>query len=73
MSKPLVFCLRTCVLAAVLLVLAVGSSSADERSFDYFDEERYFRVVDGELVRLITGKNPTRITMCTRNRETSLR
>ncbi len=41
MSKRSVFCLRTCVLAAVLLVFTVGSSSA---------EGRYFRVVDGELV-----------------------
>ena len=41
MSKRSVFCLGACVLAAVLLVLAVGSSSA---------EGRYFRIVDGELV-----------------------
>ena len=41
MSKRSVFYLRTCVLAAVLLVLAVGSSSA---------EGRFFRIVDGELV-----------------------
>ena len=41
MSKRSVFCLRACVLAAVLLVFAVGSGSA---------EGRYFRVVEGELV-----------------------
>ena len=41
MSKWTVFCLRACVLAAVSLVLAVGSSSA---------EGRFFRIVDGELV-----------------------
>ncbi len=41
MSKWTVFCLRACVLAAVSLVLAVGSGSA---------ERRYLRIVDGELV-----------------------
>ena len=41
MSKWTVFCLGACVLAVVLLILAVGSSSA---------EGRYFRIVDGELV-----------------------
>ncbi len=58
MSKWTVFCLGACVLAAVLLVLAVGSSSADEPSFDYFDEERYFRVVDGELVGFDPWQEP---------------
>ena len=41
MSKWTVFCLGACVLAAMSLALAVGSSSA---------EGRYFRIVDGELV-----------------------
>ena len=58
MSKWTVFCLGACVLAAVSLVSAVGSSSADERYFDYFDEERYFRVVDGELVGFDPWQEP---------------
>ena len=47
MSKWTVFCLGACVLAAVSLALAVGSSSADD---DRFGAEHFFRVVDGELV-----------------------
>ena len=47
MSKWTVFCLGACALAAVLLVLVVGSSSADD---DRFGAEHFFRVVDGELV-----------------------
>ena len=43
MSKWIVFCLGACVLAAVLLVLAVGSSSA---------EGRLLRLVDGQLVEI---------------------
>ncbi len=50
MSKCSVFHLRTCVLAAVLLVLAIGASSADEPYDDPFGAEHFFRVVDGELV-----------------------
>ncbi len=43
MSKRSVFCLGACVLAAVLLVFTVGSSSA---------EGRLFRLVDGQLVEI---------------------
>ena len=49
MSKPSVFCLRACALAATLLVLAVGSGSA---------EGRYFRLVDGELVEFDPAEEP---------------
>ena len=43
MSKWTVFCLRTCVLVAVLLAFTAGSSSA---------EGRLFRLVDGQLVEI---------------------
>ena len=49
MSKHSVFCLGACVLAAVLLVLAFGASSA---------EGRYFRVVEGELVEFDPLQEP---------------
>ena len=51
MSKWTVFCLRACVLAAVLLALAVGSSSAEGRLFRLW-------VWDGELVE-IDRSNPS--------------